>query len=231
VPPLALPLEGPRGLWIFETIAGKPLWSREAGGLKTNRSLETPIQALQSLLSPRAPELAASDMTWDRAIQDFLDRKSPLLVTTLDALPLIARKAAFGWKAAALPRLSSSHAQPVIGGSDLIVTQDRPEVWKFLMFLYSKEVAGRWTAQGGFVPLRPDWQQTSAWKQAPQEYRALARTAAAAAKAPSSRTTDPEVVRAHTEWVSALRYLFGESSKRLPTETVFTQLDSTLTQR
>lgn len=228
-PPLALPLQGPRGLWIFEALAGKPLWIREAGGLKTNRDLERAIQSIQSLLSPRAPELAASEMTWDRGLQDFLDRKAPLLVTTLDALPLIAHKASFRWKSGPLPTLG--HATPLLmtSGADLIVTRDDPEVWKFLQYLYSKEISARWVPSGGFIPLKSEWQTTASWKQAPDSYRELAKTAAGAVGPTRiARSTDSDVVRAHTEWISALHYLFGETAKRLPTETVFTQLDSTL---
>jgi ABC-type glycerol-3-phosphate transport system substrate-binding protein len=228
-PPLALPLQGPRGLWIFEALAAKPLWTRETGGLRTNRELESSVQAIQSLLSPRAPELAASEMTWDRALQDFLDRKSPLLVTTLDALPLIARKTSFRWKSSPLPTIG--HASPLlmVGGSDLIVTRDRPEVWSILRFLYSKETSARWIPSGGYLPLKPDWQTTTTWKQAPEGYRALAKSAAGApARSLAARSSDADVVRAHTEWVTALHLLFGETSKRLPTEAVFTQLDATL---
>lgn len=228
-PPLALPLQGPRGLWIFEALAARPLWNRETGGLRTNRELESSIQAIQSVLSPRAPELAASEMNWDRALQDFLDRKSPLLVTTLDALPLIARKTSFRWKSAPLPTIGHPSALLMIGGADLLITHDSPEVWRFLKFLYSKETASRWIPSGGYIPLKPDWQTTSAWKESPEGYRSLAKIAAAApAKSIVVRSTDADVVRAHTEWITALHVLFGETSKRLPTEVVFTQLDATL---
>jgi hypothetical protein len=222
-PPLALPLQGPRGLWIFEALAGKPLWIREAGGLRANRELDSSILSLQRVLAPRSPALAGSEMSWDRALQDFLDRRSPLLITTLDALPFIARKAPFRWKSGLIS------ASRTVGGTDLIVTRDAPEAWDFVRYLYAKNSASRWFATAGLLPLRPDWMQTPGWSQAPLEYRKVAEAAfRAPAKDRRLRSTDAEVVRAHSEWVSALHELFGEPSKRLPTETVFTRLDATL---
>jgi ABC-type glycerol-3-phosphate transport system substrate-binding protein len=227
-------LQGARGLWIFEALSAKPLWKRETGGLKSNRELAASIQAIQALLPPRTPELVSVEVSWERAIQDFLDRRSPLLVTSLDALPAIARKAPFRWKSALLPAIPStapgaSSSLLTANGTELIVTRDHPEVWNFLRYLYSKEIAPRWCIPAGYLPLRPDWQKAKEWRQAPEAYREVALAASKAfAKNSRHRSTDTQVVRAHSEWISALHYLFGDTAKRLPTETVFTQLDSTL---
>jgi hypothetical protein len=85
----------------------------------------------------------------------------------------------------------------------------------------SPRVAARWASVGGYVPLRQAWRQEKAW-------RPLAQWSPPAFSSTGGRgrTTDPEVVRATTEWVSALKALFGE--KRLPVDTVLDQLDATL---
>ena len=113
------------------------------------------------LRAPRAvPELASTDLGWDRAVSDFLDHKAPLLLTSLDAVPLIAKRANFPWNATLAPPIPQQNhnkmQRVILGGSDLVVTQDSPGVRSFLAYLYSTQVAGRWTAAGGFVPLRKE---------------------------------------------------------------------------
>lgn len=210
-PPLALPLQGPRALWFFEALSGQALWKREPGGLRTNRNLEKSITEIQGL-STRA------DMNWDRALDDFLDRKVPLAITSSDALPLLGSKASFKWRAAAL-------AGPAwASGSHLIVTRNHPDILKFLEFLYSRKSAARWAISEGFLPLREDWKTTPEWSAAPPAYRQI--TQGQKAIVSLARATDPDVIRVHTEWLSALGFLFGPTAKRLPIETVFTQLDT-----
>ncbi|MGZ3696958.1 MAG: hypothetical protein ACXWP5_02595 [Bdellovibrionota bacterium] len=42
------------------------------------------------------------------------------------------------------------------------------------------------------------------------------------------RATDPQLMRARSEWIQALHYLFGESIRRPPIEDILSQLDSRL---
>jgi hypothetical protein len=82
---------------------------------------------------------------------------------------------------------------------------------------------------GGYLALKAQWTQTPEWRRAPAAYRALALPPKAAGpREARARSSDREVVRAHTEWISALHLLFGDPAKRLPTETVLTQLDTVL---
>lgn len=218
--PLAFPLQGPRGLWLFEAWAQKPLWKKEAGGLKTNRQLIPQITALQNLQEG----IIRPDETWERAVQFFLDRKSPLLITSLETLPYISKQATFAWSAGLLP-------SSLEGGSRLVVTKSGPEIQEFVNFLYDPEIGARRVLAGGYLPLKKNWMSTQAWKSACKKplspYCALVEKQ----KPLRSRTTDPDVVRAHSEWIQALPYLLGESSKRLSIESVFSQLDNHLSQK
>lgn len=215
---LALPLQGPLGLWVFETLASRPLWTREIGGLKTNRALQEPILELQKLLDRTG--LAHPEETWDRSLQSFLDRKSALLVSSLDLLPYISKQATFRWIAAPLPavnRKAQAFASRALS-NNLVITKDAPEVLAFLDFLYAPSNAARWLAKGSFLPLKGVAPDPSAGS---KTYLELLK------KLPQStpRTTDREAVRSHSEWVQALRLLFGEKSRRIPSETVLIQLD------
>ncbi len=220
---LALPLTGPKGLWLFESLAGAPLWSREAGGLRVSRALLSPIRSLQVVID--RPRVARPEEAWDRAIQAFLDRKSPLLIASTEMLPYIAGKAEFRWTAVPAPRIDGRPGS-LVAGSDLIVLKESEGVRKFLAHLYSPEIAARWTAAGGYLPLRKDW-QTAAWKTEAARLGPYA-TLAQAGQTGSPRTGDRDVVRARTVWVHALESLFGDPSRRVSTESLFADVDSRL---
>lgn len=210
---LALPLQGPQGLWVFEALTGLPLWKREAGGLRSNRQLLPPIEEIQKLID--TPGVLRPDENTERAIQSFVDRKSPLLVTSLDLLPYISKQAAFPWTAGLLP----SHRKgslPLEGGSALIATRVTPEIQAFLEYLYAQPQLSRWLASGAHLP--PEGAKAPA---SPALYAAIA--SKALSRAP--RSTDSDVVRARSEWVQALRLFFGEASRRLPADSVLGQMD------
>ncbi|MCM2322916.1 MAG: extracellular solute-binding protein [Oligoflexia bacterium] len=221
---LALPLQGPLGLWMFEALSGKELWRRETGGLRTNRELKPLIAELQHLID--SPQVLRPEETWERAIQAFLDRRSPMLVTSLDSLPYLSSQSTFRWNAGLLPVFSGGTSQ-LVGGSTLVVTRESPEVKQFLDYLYSRKVAMRWVAQGNFLPLEPGWVRSPEWKKLVHAMPVYARLVAQA-KGTQPRSTDPDVVRAHSEWLQALRLLFTDASRRVPADTVLTQMDTHL---
>lgn len=226
--PIALPLQGPLGLWIFEALnSPQPLWSRERGGIRVNRALGPAVQDLQSLIDAG---LARAEESWETALTSFLDRQSPYLVTSSDMLPYIAARAPFRWEASPLPsRHGGAAALPT--GSLLAVLANTPEVGRFLEALYEPARAVRWTTEAYYLP--PSSQALRDPRYA-SELRALpaAKTLQGLSSGPlRARTTDPEVMRAHSEWIQGLRALFGEASKRLATERVFTQIEAKLAQR
>ena len=222
---LALPLQGTRGLWLFEALAGKPLWKREPGGLKSERKLSEPISVLQRLLD--TPGLARPEESWERAVQAFLDRKAPLLVTALDALPQITSQATFRWIAAPMPRISerdSPQWATLQGGTNLVITRNSPEVKSFLEFFYSPGVAARWIAAGGYFPLNNSQKGIVLKNSTLPHYASII----SALQPDAHRTSDVEVVRARSAWIQGLQLLFGDASKRLSSEDVFIQLDRLL---
>jgi sn-glycerol 3-phosphate transport system substrate-binding protein len=232
---LVLPLQGPMGLWIFEEIfqanVNRPLWNQG----KLDPELPRIISELQSLLD--TPHWAKGEENWDRAIQAFLDRKCPLLIASLDLLPYLAKQATFRWSAVPLPtRRGPTQAQPTSSfnpaGSSLVVTRNSPEIQAFLEFLYSPTQAIQWTTQGGFLPLDSRWLKTPQWKSATQgmeNYQKLtSQLLQRKAKTLEARPSSPEIVRLRSEWVQALRILFGEPSRRLPTSQVLQQIEKQL---
>lgn len=214
---IALPLQGGRGLWIFEALADRPLWKREVGGIRANRDLDDPVRQLQAWVDSKT--LGRSELNWDRALQDFVDQKAAVLVTSLDTLPILARQASFKWSAAPLPRIGQTAPSRSIleHGSHVIMTRDLPEVQEFLGYLYSTPVAKRWTSASGFLPLRPELGPGA-------DYFRLA----SSGTPDRPRSTDPEIVRVRSEWIQALHFLFGEPMRRLDLTTVLRQLDTRL---
>ncbi|OFZ41227.1 MAG: hypothetical protein A2070_03865 [Bdellovibrionales bacterium GWC1_52_8] len=200
---LAIPLQGARGLWIFEALARKPLWQRQAGGLRANRELTESIHAIQKLLD--TPHLVRPELSLDRAVQDFLERKTSLLVASIDLLPYVRKNAQFRWKSTPLPCPGQNSPCSLQGGSNLITTSEKPAVQDFLAYWFSPEITGRWSEALGVLP-------------------------ASKMKKAETRSTDPDVIRARSAWVQALPLFFGEASKRLASENVFLQLDRALNQ-
>lgn len=221
---LALPLQGPMGLWIFEALVSRPLWTREAGGLKSNRDLYKPIRALQKLLG--GPGVASPNETWERSLQAFMDRKVPLLVGSLDVMPYIAKHASFEWEASLLPSTQDAAAL-LEGGSHLVITQDSEGVRKFLRFLYSSEIGVRWSAAGHYLPAQPSWLQSPAGKKMLKEQPRYAAFLTKVKKT-SPRSTDVEVIRARSEWIQSLRILFGDPAHRASWTELAPQMDSRL---
>jgi len=201
---LALPLQGGRGLWIFEALAGEPLWHREAAGLKANRNLLPVIRKLQAVYPLLFP-----DGSWEQSVQAFLDRKTPFLIASTDALPSIRAQATFSWEAKPIPPFFGANNPSLLqGGSSLLATRDAPEVWNFLEFFYSPEISAQWLKTGGLLPLWHPPGKVPAYRH---------------------RTTDANVVRARAAWIQSLPLLFGSTQQRQPVEDVFIQIDHRLT--
>jgi len=227
---LALPLQGARGLWFFEALARKPLWHRTAGGLRANRELSSTIQMLQKLLD--RPKFIRPDLNLDRAVQDFLDEKSPLLVASLDLLPYIAKQASFAWRATPLPCPGTNSACRLQEGSNFIITRAAPAAREFLSYWNSPEIAARWVAALSVLP-SPSLASSKIWEarkssRIPQYNDLLTRLPSI--RVLENRSTDQDVVRARSAWVRALPLFFGISSKRLTSESTFLELDRALNQ-
>jgi ABC-type glycerol-3-phosphate transport system substrate-binding protein len=208
---LALPLQGVRGLWILEALSQKPLWQREAGGIKTNSALESNIDVLQKVIDQ--PNLARTEETWEKAVQAFIDRKASVLVGSVDLIPYVTQEAKFRWIAGPAPGMQQGTSL-LEGGSHLIVIKDKPHVREFIAYLYSEPVMKKWIEAGGFLPLK-----SSAKSKLQMKGKLRA------------RSTDSDVIRTRSNWIQALHLLFGDASRRTPTKSVLTQLDSQLTLR
>ena len=218
---LALPLQGYRGLWVFEALSAKPLWRREAGGLQMNRDLASAVGELQSLIDAG---LARPEENIDRAIESFIEGKTALLLTSSDTVPYLQKEKHFRWVVGPLPAISNSGKPDKLatlqGGTDLVATQTTPAIQEFLDYLYSPAVASRWAAAGGFALPGPNLEIS--------ELAPVIKTLKLSPLNPSRRTTDREVVRARSAWVQSLHLLFGEQKSRVPTENVLIELDRQL---
>lgn len=226
-PSLAIPLQGERGLWIFEALANRPLWTREAGGLKANRALLESVAQLHRWVDTLGSKVLRLDESWERSIQNFVDRKTPLLVATLDQMPWIASQTGFRWSATLLPSFggtSSSTVPSLVSGSDWVLLQDSPAARSFLKYLYSPAVAARWTAAGSLIPIRPEIADHPEWKRRAQSLGHYPKVATRISKT-RLRSQDREMVRARTAWIQSLPLWFGPSSRRPAAEILFGQLD------
>lgn len=224
---LSVPLQGALGLWILEALVDKPLFLREAGGIKTNAHARPEIARLQHLTEGAAPLFRAED-GWERATQAFIDRSAPMIVTSLDMLPHLREQASFRWDFGPLP-LPKGGVSRLQTGSDLVVTRPTPEVRTFLEFLYAPARAARWISEGSFVPTDLDLAFSVPWKkvlsQAPQS-KSYEKVLAETRKGARLRATDPAILRTRSDWIQALRLLFGEPSRRQSAESVLNQMDA-----
>ena len=227
---VSIPLLSGQGLWLLEAIAGIPIWKRTAGGLQANREL---IPLLESLRKND------SSLGWDRSIQAFVGGDSPLLVTSIETLAYLASRLPFKWHALPLPRTRGEAGEPVTG-SDWIILQPKPgpEILRFLTYLYSPEVAARWTLAGSFLPLRQSWSQTAQWREGISsmgDYPKLVQLIQKNKKfKPSSfRLTDRDVIQARSAWTQALHEIFlapetDAPFNPMPLSDILTQLDHKL---
>lgn len=173
---LLFPLLGARGPRMLEAWSELPLWKRERGGLRMNRVLLGPLGRLARWTHGKAMN---ARLTWDRALQEFLDQRAPLLWTTTDALPAIADRATFKSVTLDPPAESARWLQ----GSVIVELRDAPGVDELLAFIYSRSAVARWATQGGYLdPLNP---QTLKHSHLPSR--------------------DEEAVRANAEWAVALQ--------------------------
>ena len=226
---LALPLQGARGLWIFEALTRIPLWKRETGGLRSSRTLIEPIHRIQRLLD--APHVARAGESWEQAVQSFIEGKTPLLIGTSDMLPYLASRAQFPLAVGPLPSAGTavSEGKPtsLLAGSDLVMTRDRPQTRSFLEFIYSETASAQWARPGGWLPVNPTWPRSKAWRDhPPASFEGLAALLKTQSAGP--RTQDPDLVRARSEWIQSLHALFGKKDERSELESLLTQIDGRL---
>ncbi len=222
--PLEIPLLGARGLWIFEALSAHPLWKRETGGLRSNRELLPSIDRLRAW-STGSDRIARTDLTWERATQDFIDRRSPLVVSSTDALPLLRSQAGFRWTAIPLPTLEDQPSR-LATGTNLVVLRDTPAVWALIQDLFRPDQAARWLQTGGYAPLNPEW--ATALKSSPlQNDLGMGDWTLPAGpwKIRGSRSMDPEMIRARSSWIQGLIAMFGETAMRRTPSEVLTSLD------
>ena len=200
---LEVPVDGPRGLWMMESLVQLPLWTRESGGIRANPKLEKPLSEIRAWMeTERGSSSVRTDLNWDRALQDFIERKTPAAVLSSDLLSFLDERAEFRWQSVAISELS------LPTGSDWIVVHDRPEVWKFLEF-WKKNKKGEST--------HPPADSLGEYSQP----SLLDRGASHSRK----RTSDRDVLRIRSFWIQALPLFFGDPSVRKPISQLLNGID------
>lgn len=221
---LALPLTGDQGVWLFEALAGKPLWESS----RPNPALEPTVTELQKLID--SPTRARPGATMESAMADFLARKASFLAGSLDVLPHIHSGAAFRWRAGPLP--TPNGAQAVLSGAQLVLgSPSDPAVWSFLEYLYSPRVAPKWTMAGGYLPVSRAWMKSAEWKSAELKVFGPHSTHSALLGAifdrgiGGLRASSPDVVRLRSLWERTLSRIFGPRSGRIPFQSALKDFD------
>ncbi len=224
---LGVPATGSRGLWALEALSPFGLWTKERGGLRARRELVPVLTSLRRLWSAGG---VTEGEGWERLLEGFAGRKTPMVVGFSDWIPSVAARAEFAWRVFPLPSVGG-RSVTLVSGSDLVVWRDSPEVWRFLRFLYAPENAARWAAAGAFAPLHSRWVAQRAWKSgsaAWANYPKLVERGGAA----RFRSSDREVVRARSEWIQALPQLLARTGGDAPpVEEVLTALDQRINER
>lgn len=222
---LALPLQGVRGLWLLEHLTGTALIHRDSSGLKANRDAIQTIVSCRRMLD--TPKVARSNLDWDTALRDFVQRRSPLLITTSDMLPYLNGQAAFRWKAVPL-RSMSKKSKGFSGGSDLIFLKSdlkqAKNARRFADYLMTPAVSARWQSAGGFLAAQKNkMPRKEAFATASPVIESLIRL-----EPYPTHPGDADLLRARVEWQQALSSLFGDPGQRQPPENVLSSLDRRL---
>lgn len=224
---LLIPLQGPKGLWIFEALSAAPLWERTPGGLRSRReNLET-ISALQLALD--TPGNLGQDETWEHALEGWIASKGVWLVTSLESLPLLRERARFAWSAQPLPPWKGGLGS-MATGNGWIALSDHPGIPALMRVLYAPETAAQWITRGGLLPPTRTLQLSAAWKTEAHKNPQYEEVVQQALKLPlRSRSSDADLVRARSEWIQTLRKQLAPPSDRVPSDVAFVQLDTHLT--
>ncbi len=224
---LLIPLQGPKGLWVFEALSATPLWERTPGGLRSRReNLET-ITALQQALD--TPGFLGRDETWEHALEGWVAGRGAWLVTSLESLPLLKERAKFDWSAQVLPPGRKGDGS-MATGNGWIALSDHPGIPALLKKIYEPRTAARWLAQGGLLPPTASLQSAEAWRQEAQknpQYWEVARQALRTRL--RARSSDADIVRARSEWIQTLKKQLAPPADRIPSDVAFVQLDTHLT--
>lgn len=214
-PLLAMPTQGARGLQMIEALFGANLWTREPGGIRAERKVLPLVAKLRSWSDEL--KIARLGMTSEQAIEHFIARRSPLLLTTSDALSFLGQQTRFRWSAVPL----QNDVTPLYSGGHLILANSRPETVEFVRYLYSPDVARRWVSASGARALKPEWRSVLE----PMHKRMAELTRAKPGRA---RGSDPEIIRIRSEWIQTLPELLGSPAERVPPEAALTGLEQRL---
>ena len=86
--PLGVPLMSSRGLWLLEALSyPEPWWKRQTGGIRFERKQLQWIERLR--------KSAQVQLGWDEAVQQFLSRKTPLVLGSSEWEPMFKERAEF----------------------------------------------------------------------------------------------------------------------------------------
>lgn len=235
---LAVSFAGSRGLWLFEAWTQRPLWEREAGGLRANRALQAELLELRGLLEPgpgevrsaRSPRviILASALS---AAEAFADGRARSLLTTSDFLPWIEAHGSGGWDAHLLPSRAPGRRAPATHWCALAL-RDETTLWDWIRLLAlgkwpradvtagahrpagrpaatTPALDGSWRRLAGLVaPPTGRATPTGGGRGTSALERAIATLEREGARTLPPRTTDRDVLRARTAWSRALGTLF-----------------------
>ena len=225
---LALSLTGARGLFALEALLAKPLWIYESKKIVIPSTLTSNLEQIRALF--RSPRRAKSGLGWEQAIQAFLERKSPLLVTTTDALPMISGRSTFRWTAVPLPQVKGGNSR-LATGADVVVLKNSPALWEFLRYLYSPRVASRWTTAGGLLPLHSSWIQSAEWKHAAEAQESLLTLLRDFTTSPvriEIRSSCQEIMRIRSQWIAELPLFWQDPTEKSPSAGILARIGAAL---
>jgi sn-glycerol 3-phosphate transport system substrate-binding protein len=164
--------------WLFQglcTQAGAML--TEADGTKTKFDAPGVIEALQFWidLSQKHKVHAPGIVEWGTTPKDFFEKKCAIMWTTTGNLTNVRTNAKFPFGVSMLPagkRLGS----PTGGGNFYISSKAKPAeqeaAFKFIKWVTTAERAAQWSADTGYVAVRPDSYDTPVMKKYTSEFPA-----------------------------------------------------------
>jgi sn-glycerol 3-phosphate transport system substrate-binding protein len=164
--------------WLFQglcTQAGTMLTSHD--GTKTHFDAPAVIEALQFWidLSQKHKVHAPGIVEWGTTPKDFFEKKCAIMWTTTGNLTNVRTNAKFPFGVSMLPA-GKRRGSPTGGGNFYISSKAKPAeqeaAFKFIKWVTTAERAAQWSADTGYVAVRPDAYQTPMLKKYAAEFPA-----------------------------------------------------------
>ncbi len=152
--------------WLFQglcTQAGTLLTSND--GTKTHFDAPAVIEALQFWidLSQKHKVHAPGIVEWGTTPKDFFEKKCAIMWTTTGNLTNVRTNAKFPFGVSMLPA-GKRRGSPTGGGNFYISSKAKPAeqeaAFKFIKWVTTADRAAQWSADTGYVAVRPDSYQT-----------------------------------------------------------------------